>query len=124
MTCSATLRRNIVSVSDVLWHMGLVASLAVGIDHSARMRFMALQAFRNLAVHAVTGGAAQGRMFTLMLPQLSNLLGVAAQTRLGYVRCKGDLKRSVRVLVTAQTTLYFEVRLSHVALAALRDIVL
>lgn len=123
MACAATLRRYIVRIRDDLRHVGLVACLAVCVNHCCRMRLVALQALWNLAVHTVAGGASQGRMFALVFLQLRILLRVAAQARFRQVRRESDLKRGMRVLVTTQTTLYFEVGLAHVALTALRDIV-
>ncbi len=101
-----------------------MAALAVGVYHVGRMRLVALQAFRDLAVNAVACGASEGSMFTFVLPELGYLLSMAGKAGLCYVWSEADLQRRVGVLVAAQTPLDFEMGLAHVALAAFRYVVL
>ena len=49
------------------------------------MRFVALGALRDLSVDAVTGGAVQGGMLALIVPELGDLLCMAGkETSVGY----------------------------------------
>jgi hypothetical protein len=101
--------------------MCLVAFLAVGDDHLRRVRLVALGALRDLAVDVVTGRTVKGGMLALVLPQLSDLLRVACDTGICYIAGKGNVQRRMRVFVATETALKVEVRLSHMAVAALRD---
>ena len=124
MARAAIFGLNTVSVRYHLRHVCLMAIPAIGGGHFSRVRFVALGALRNFAVCTVTHETAQGRMFTLILPQLGKLLSVTAETRLREVRREGDFKRGVSVLVTVGTTFQLEMRFSLVALAALWNVIL
>ncbi len=123
MACAAVFGRHIGCVGDDLRHVWLMATLAVGVHHVGRVRLVALQAFRDLAVNTVACGAAKGSMLTFILPKLSDLLGMAGKAGLCYVWSEADLQRRVGVLVAAQTPFDFEMRFAHMALAAFRYIV-
>ena len=56
-----------------------------------------------------------------VLLQLSDLLRVAGKTGVRYIVRKRDLQGRMGVPVAAKTPLEFEVRLPHVAVAALRN---
>lgn len=99
-----------------------MAFLAVGRSHFRRVRLVALAALRDLAMGGVTGGAIHGTMFALMVPELSNLLGVAGCTGFGHIARNGHVQGCMRVVVTAETTLEFVMRLARVALTALGDL--
>ena len=83
------------------------------------MRFVALSALRDLAVDGVTEGAVKGGMFALIVPELNNLLGVAGDTGICYFARKRNVQGRMRVFVTAETALKFEMGLPHMALIAL-----
>ena len=101
--------------------MRLVAFLAVSGDHISRVRFVALRALRNLAVDIMAHRAGNGRVLALVLFELLVLLRMAGKAGIRHVVRKRDLERGVRISVAAETSLQFEVRLSPVAVAALRD---
>jgi len=69
----------------------------------------------------VACGAIKGGMLALVLPELRDLLSMASGTGIRDVARKCNLQGSVRVLVAGKTIFQFEMRLSHVALVALRD---
>lgn len=105
--------------------MRLVTCGAIGLAHIRRMGLMAFQTVGLLAVDtAVAGGAGEGGMFTLVLPQLLDLLVMAGETRVGDIALQRNLQRGVGICVAAQTAFKFEMRLSLVTLAAYRDRVL
>jgi hypothetical protein len=80
---------------------------------------MAFQTLGLLAVNpAVAGGAGEGGMFTLVLPQLLDLLVMAGETRVGDIALQRNLQRGVGIRVAAQTAFKFEMGLSLVTLAA------
>jgi hypothetical protein len=80
---------------------------------------MAFQTLGLLAVNpAVAGGAGEGGMFTLVLPQLLDLLVMAGETRVGDIALQRNLQRGVGICVAAQTAFKFEMGLSLVTLAA------
>ncbi len=88
------------------------------------MRLVALEAFRFFPVDIVARRAAKRRMFALVLAELLDLFGVAGQTGIRQVRRKGDLERCMRVCMTGEAALGFEMRLALMAHVALRNIVL
>ena len=92
---------------------------AIGGNHFGRVRFVALSALRDLAVNTVTEGAVKGAMLALVVFELSYLPGVAGGTRIRYFARKRDIQRRMRILVTAEAALKFEVGLSHMTVAAL-----
>jgi hypothetical protein len=53
---------------------------AVSDSHFIRVGFVALGALRDLAMDAVAGGTGKTRMLALVVPELSNLPGVAGET--------------------------------------------
>jgi hypothetical protein len=99
-----------------------VAFFAVGNSHFLRVRFVALCALRDLAVYVVTGRAVKSTMFALIVPELSNLLRVAGDTRICYFGGKRQVQRHMGVRVTVEAVLKFEMGPSRMALAALRDL--
>ncbi len=88
------------------------------------MRLVALQAFRFFPVYIVAHGAGECRMLALVLAKLLDLFGMARQTGFRQIRSEGDLERRVRICMTGEAALCFEMRLALVAHAALRNIVL
>ena len=105
--------------------MCLVACGAIGLAHVGGMGLMAFQTIGFLAVDAaVARGAREGGMFTLVLPQLLDLLVVAGETRVGDFTLQRNLQRGVGICVAAQTAFKFEMGLPLVALAAERNRVL
>ena len=106
-------------ISDDLRHVGLVALLTFPAAHVRRVWLVTLGAYRNPAMHAVTGAAIKRRMLALIFPELTNLTGVAGQAWIGNVTSEGDLQRCMGVFVAAQTLLQFKVGFAHMALVAL-----
>ena len=102
-------------------HMGLVTFFTIGCHHFRVVRFMALCAKRNLAVNVVAETASQGGVFALDLFELDDLIGMAGQTLIGDVVCKFDYFRSMRIVVTPQTSGQVVVSLAGMALATDRD---
>ncbi len=88
------------------------------------MRLVALQTFRFFPVNIMAIGAAEGRMFTLVLAKLLDLFGMTGQARIRHVRSKGDLQRRMRIFMTVETAFDFEMRFALVTHIALRNIVL
>ena len=86
-------------VGDGLRHVGLVALLAVGSSHLGGVGLVALHTLRNLPMNAVAGGTGKKGMLALVVSQLGNLRGVAAQARVCHVAGKGYGERSMRILV-------------------------
>jgi len=99
----------------------LVTFFAVCDNHFRRVRFVALGALRYFAVDTVTEGAVKGSMFARIILELANLWSVAGNAGICYFACKRNVQRRMWVFVTAQASREFEVGLSHMALAALRD---
>ncbi len=63
-------------------------------------------------------------MLALVLAQLLDLFCMARQAGFRQIRSKGDLERRVRICMTGETSLGFEMRLALVTHVALRNIVL
>ncbi len=63
-------------------------------------------------------------MLALVFAQLLDLFRMARQTGFRQIRSEGDLERRVRICMTGETALGFEMRLALVTHAALRNIVL
>ena len=61
-------------------------------------------------------------MFALIVAELGNLLRVAGATLICYFACKSHVQRHMRVPVTVEAVFKFEMRLSLMALGALRDL--
>ena len=68
--------------------MRLMAFPAISGNHFGRVRFVTLGAVRDLSVDAVTGGAVQGGMLALIVPELGNLLCMAGKTGVCDIACK------------------------------------
>src|SRR5512135_2549874 len=117
----AKLRRRIRRIGNGLRHMRLMACFAIGGGHFRRVRLVALGTLGFLAVDIMTEGTTLGAMLALVLLQLSNLLRMAGKTGVRYIVRKRDLQGCMGVPVAAKTPLEFEVRLPHVAVAALRN---
>jgi len=105
-------------------HMSLMATLAVRSGHIGAVRFVALRTQRNLAVYVMTEAACQAGVLALDLPQLDNLLCVAAEAFFGDVGTQFDNLGCVGVVVATQAIGEFVVWLAAVAFAASRDDVL
>ena len=58
-------------------------------------------------------------MLALNVPELIDLLRVAGETGFRDIPGKGNVQRSVRILMTTEASLEFVVRLSHVAVVAM-----
>ncbi len=124
MTGCAIDRRRIGGVGHILRHVNGMAFAAVSGFYIRRMRLVALKALRFLAVNVVARGAPERRMLALVLAQLLDLFGVARQAGFRQIRSESDLERRVRISMTGETALCFEMRLALVTHVALRDIVL
>jgi hypothetical protein len=61
-------------------------------------------------------------MLAFIVPELSNLLRVAGGTRICCFACKRHVQRHMRVHVTVEAVLKFEMKLSLMALDALRNL--
>ena len=101
--------------------MRLVAFLAVSGDHISRVRLVALRALRDLAVDIMAHRTGNGRVLALVLFELLVLLRMAGEAGIRHVVRKRDLEWGVRISVTTEASLQFEVRFSPVAVTALRD---
>jgi len=121
VTAGAVLGRCFVTIDNVLRHVSLMTLLAVGSGLLGEVRFMALGAFRNLAVSAVAHAAGDRRMLALVFAQLDNLAGMAGQTGVGNVITEFNNERRVGVRVAGVAGGQFVMRFSFVALAAERD---
>ncbi len=71
--------------------MRLVAFPAVGGHHFSRMRFVTLDALRDLAVDVVTGRAVKSGMPALVTPELFYLLRVAGEAGIRYISIKRNV---------------------------------
>ena len=111
----------LVTVGDVLRHVGLVTLLAVGGGLLGKVRLVALGAVRDLAVDIVAGAAVQRSVLALVVAQLDDLAGVAGYAGVGDVIAELDVQRCMRIRVTTQAAGQLEVRLAVMALAAERD---
>lgn len=121
---AAVFVRYFFAIGDRFRFMGLVAFLAVSLGHFGGVRLVALGALRNLAVYVVAGRAEEFRVFARELFQLSDLLGMAGQARIGDVAGKHDVERSMGILVAPEAARQFVVLFAGVALATLGDVVL
>ena len=99
--------------------MRLVTFFAISNDHLSRVRFVTLRTLRDLAVDIMAIGTILGRMFAFKLLELFVLLCVAGKTCIGNFAREGDVQRRMRVFMTAETALKFEMGLPHMALIAL-----
>jgi hypothetical protein len=61
-------------------------------------------------------------MLAFIVSELSNLLRVACDTRICCFACKRHVQRHMWVHVTVEAALQFEMKLSLMALDALRDL--
>jgi hypothetical protein len=68
-----------------------VAFFAVCGNHFSRVRFVALDALRDLAVYTVTEGAVKRTMFARIVPELGNLLRVAGDASICYFASKRNV---------------------------------
>lgn len=85
---------------------------------------MALRAGRYLSVDVMTGGAVERSMFALLVPELGNLLGMAAHACIGDIARKRNHERRVGIFMTAQAVFEFIMGFAHVAHVALGNVVL
>jgi hypothetical protein len=98
--------------------VALVAFFAFSDSSLLRVRLVALDALRDLAVDGMAGYAFNVAMSALVLPELGKFFRMAVDTGI-----PGQDQRLMRVLVAIQTALTFEVDLPRLlmALAALLD---
>lgn len=82
---------------------------------------MTLGALRDPAVDVVAEGTVKGGVLACVLPELIDLLRVTGDAGLRDIPVIGDLHRPVRIFVTGKAALELVVRLSAVAVAALRN---
>lgn len=123
VTGSAVLRWYVRGIRYHLGHVGFVAFLAISGYHSGRVRLVALQAFRSLAVCAVAERAVKRGMTAFVFLELFDLRGMTGQAWFREVVGEGNLERCMRIRMAVQTVLEFIVRFSHVTLVAFRDVI-
>ena len=121
VTGCAILGRCFITIGDVLRHMCLMTLFAVGSGLLSEVRLVTLSAVWNLAVGIMARAAIERSMLAHIVAQLDDLTGMAGHAGVGDVIPEFNIKRCVRIRVTAEAAGQFEVRFSFVALAAKRD---
>ena len=107
MAGGAIFGRRLVVIGYVFRRMRLVAFFAVGNRLVGGMGFVALGAERNFAVAVMAEAAGQGGMLTLVVAQFDDLSGVTGYAGISHVIAIGNIKRCVRVFMTAYTCRQF-----------------
>ena len=123
MTAAAVLVEHIVPVSHFCRHVGLVAFLAVRRGQMFPVRRMALGAFRFFAMHIVTIGTEELRVFTRVGLELLDLSVMAGQTGRCHVTGEGNIEGCMGVGVAIEAPFQLKMGETLMTDAALGDIV-
>jgi hypothetical protein len=121
MASAADLGWNVILIGNFKGHMGLMTQFAIRLSHIRGMGFVALQAFKYLAMLVVTVGTAKVAVETLVRIKLLTLSFMAGKAGLSNLPGQIETQRRVRVRVAPQAPFQLKVRLTRVALTASGD---
>jgi hypothetical protein len=124
VACRTVLVGDIRTVGNDFRLVGLVAFLAIHLDHFGGVGFMALHALRYYPVHSMAGRAEEIRVLAPVFLELRDLLVVAGEAGVGDFIAERDIQGLMWVFVAIQATFQFKMGFPRMALTAFGDVVL